>query len=318
MFGRAMLRRAVGCGVAATAALVTHRACHAAQTATTLTPPPPTPLPRADPAKAAPKLPADRPLVVVITGVTSGMGLALAKEFKARGHTVIGCARREDRLAELQAEFGAPHQFLKCDISSEPSTASFAQALKSSGTPIDMVIANAGGHHLGLPWDVPPADFRRVIDVNVNGSFYTTHFLLPLLMEQAQQEGAPLKRLINISSGAAHVTNHIGCAYSSSKWAVEALSKCTAQALRHAGLQDKVLCVPFSPGIIASEMNKMPWAHDAAEWAPQAVSFMLAIEPSQSGASLTMAAQGFYSDEYTAHWFVPDGQPIGDFMVAPH
>ena len=122
-----------------------------------------------------------------------------------------------------------------------------------------------------------------------------TRHLLPMI-EQAREDGASLKRLVNISSGLGHSTNAVQCAYSASKWGVEALSKSTAQALKAEGLGKRVVCVPLAPGVIRSEMNPLAWAKPAEEWAPEAARFIIGLGPKDSGASLSVP--GYYSAEY--------------------
>ena len=239
-------------------------------------------------------MPTDRPLVVVITGVTSGLGKALAEEFKKSGATVIGCGRREKNLADLREAIWRTSQvlFVRCHL--EESVAAFANKLKATGTPIDVVIANAGNAKTGVPWEQSPADFKSTIETNLVGCFHITRYFLPILMEQAQTESelAPLKRLINTSSGVGHSTNPLVSTYASSKWGVEALSKCTAQALRNAGFQDRVICVPFAPGVVSSEMNTFGWSHTTSEWAPAAVRFLLSIK-----AIASLSLPGFLYEE---------------------
>ena len=149
--------------------------------------------------------------MVVITGCTSGLGKALAYEYRAMGHTVIGCGRRRDRLDAMRDEFGAPHRFIECDIASEASVSDFARQCAEGD--VDVVISNAGANNApALPWNMESADWDKVVQVNLNGAFYITRHLGAVLHAQATREGAPLKRLINISSGVGHSTNHYQCA----------------------------------------------------------------------------------------------------------
>ena len=106
-------------------------------------------------------------------------------------------------------------------------------------------------------------------------------------------------------------------AYAASKWGVEALSKSTAQGLRELGLQNKVLSVPFSPGVVQTPMNRMPSSAPVDVWAPLAARYLLQITPDQSGSSLSMSDFGFYSQEYMATWQIPDGLPVSDVLVPP-
>ena len=227
------------------------------------------------------------------------------------GHTVAGCGRRADRLAEMRAEFGPPHTFHECDVTDEASVEAFASALQRTG-PLDVVVSNSGvvESTRAVPWEVDCAAFKRVVEVNLLGVQHVTRHLGALLAAQARVDGAPLKRLINISSGVGHSTSHTMPAYTSSKWAVEALSKSTAQAIRATGLHGRMLCVPLAPGVISSEMNTMPWAKPVAVWAPVAARRILSITPDESGSSLTLAREGFYSQEYEATWAIPDGLPL--------
>ena len=225
------------------------------------------------------------------------------------GHTVIGCARREDRLDGLRKEFGPPHKFYACDVADESSVAAFASKVDRC----DVVIANAGtvSEPSSVPWEMDGKEFRRVIDVNVNGVFHVTRHFLPMLIEQSHQEGAPLKRLINISSGTGHSSNPDQSAYCASKWAVEALSKSTTQALSRAGLGDKVICVPLAPGTVASEMNTAPGATPVVQWAPTAARYILSLGPLDSGASLALTQ--FYDPNYLNTWVIPPGMRVPQF-----
>jgi len=265
----------------------------------------------------APLLLETRPLVVVITGATAGLGLAFAKAFRELGHTVIGCGRREDRLAALRAEFGAPHTFFACDVCSEESVASFASALGNRD--IDIVIANAGvGQRDLVPvWELATAAFVRPLEVNTAGTFYVTRHFGRILAEQAKRPGAPLKRLINMSSGLAHCTNHLQAGYIASKWAVEALSKATAQSIRAYGLTGRMICVPLAPGNIASELNVSPGARPIEGWGLAAANYILSLNAEHSGASLSLTSQGYYDAKYVKTWVIPDGMPLPPAVVEP-
>ena len=175
------------------------------------------------------------------------------------------------------------------------------------------------------------------------GSRAVTRHFGPKLCTQAEAEDGkgPLKRLINISSGAGHCTIPWQSAYTASKWAVEALSKATAQAmsvrassphhgplirrltghLPHAfslvipcvcnacsearGLRDRFICVPLAPGSVASEMNTRSDAASLEQWAPVAARRILGLTPEDSGASV--ALEEFYNPSYIASWVIPSG-----------
>ena len=278
-------------------------------------PPPPSPSaspPHPPPSSCPPARPPP-PLTVLITGCTSGIGRALAFEFARVGHTVIGCGRRTARLAELEAALPPPHAFHVCDVTSEPAVAGLAHALR--GRTIDVVVSNAGVVGAGrpsFPWDTAPGDFSSVIDTNLKGTFYVGRHFGKVLVEQSRVPGAPLKRLINISSGLGHSTNPKACAYSASKWGVESLSKSFAQALRAAGVGN-MICVPFAPGTLTTEMNKK--GSPLEGWAPLAAAFILQLGVGESGSSVAMP--GYYAEDYMATWVIPAGLAIPGSVVAP-
>mmetsp|Transcript_8369 Transcript_8369/g.18310 ORF Transcript_8369/g.18310 Transcript_8369/m.18310 type:complete len:285 (-) Transcript_8369:169-1023(-) len=264
--------------------------------------------------------------VVVVTGCTSGLGLELCRELARRGHQVIGCGRRQDRVDALAAELGAPHSFIVLDASKEEHVKRWADSLRTDGVVPDMVFNNAGTNQpVGVPWEVDFAETSAAIDVNLKGVLAVCRYFIPLMIDDSRcgtwegktfkvRDGARTKRIINLSSGLGHCTNPILTAYSATKWGVEGLSKSIAQALQSQGLTH-FLCVPFAPGMVGTEMNKLPGCRPASEWAPLAAPFLLALEPSQSGSSVCMP--GWYSKEYMDTWSIPEGLPLPKVMVAP-
>ena len=256
------------------------------------------------------------PLLIVITGCTLGLGRGLAEAYRAMGHVVACCGRREQELRELRASFGAPHLFSEVDVTEEAEVQRFAAEVRSSlGLP-DAVIANAGvGVAFGPLWEVPSDAFRQVFDVNVVGIFLTIKHFAPLLLEGARADAAsatmaPPRRLITLSSGKGHSSSPTMGAYSASKWAVEALTKSVAESVRDAGLAERLVVVPFAPGLVQTALSRFnPRFHPLAEWAPRAAPFLLSLGVADSGASMSLP--GFYpAADVAATWVLPDGMPL--------
>ena len=249
----------------------------------------------------------EQPLRIVITGVTSGLGNGLAREFKSMGHTVIGCGRREERLDALRESFGPPHEFHRCDVTSETSVI----ALASRVGHCDILINNAGSFSTkpAAPWEADGEEFRAIVDVNLNGTFYMTKHIGAKLVEEALREkraGSPVaapRKMVNISSGAGHSILAPQSAYCASKWAVEALSRSTALAINEAGLGDHLICVPLAPGAVASEMNTQPGAHPLDAWAPVAARVILGLGTVDSGRSVSLTQ--FYDPQFVDSWLLP-------------
>ena len=81
--------------------------------------------------------------VVVITGVARGLGRAMALEFAARGHHVVGCSRNEKRLLKLEKELGDPHSFAMVDVTDDDAVAVWAEEAVAEFGPPDLLLNNA-------------------------------------------------------------------------------------------------------------------------------------------------------------------------------
>src|ERR1044071_1238917 len=108
--------------------------------------------------------------LILITGVTRGLGRAMAEEFIRLGHTVAGCGRSKSAIAELSRKFPAPHCFTALNVASDTEVSAWAKAvLKDQGAP-DLLLNNAAiiNQNARL-WQVTAPEFGEVIDVNIKG-----------------------------------------------------------------------------------------------------------------------------------------------------
>src|SRR5215475_3850696 len=80
---------------------------------------------------------------VVITGVTRGLGRAMAQEFARLGHTVVGCGRSQKEIAELRTELGKPHDFEQVDVSADDEVKVWAATVLRSHGPPSLLLNNA-------------------------------------------------------------------------------------------------------------------------------------------------------------------------------
>src|SRR5688572_5790331 len=135
--------------------------------------------------------------VVIITGASSGIGEATAKELASRGATVVLAARREDRLKKLQAEIqtsGGQAIYKVTDVSSREQVEELAAyALKEFGK-IDVLVNNAGIMPLSPLNQIKVDEWDAMIDVNIKGVLYGVASVLPHM--RARKEG----HIINVSS----------------------------------------------------------------------------------------------------------------------
>ena len=224
------------------------------------------------------------PEIIVVTGVTRGLGRALVPGLVEQGHTVVGCGRSDKALAKLRRQFDRPHRFDAVDVADDEHVAAWAsQVLASTGTP-DRIVNNAALINASrVLWNVPAEEFGQVIDVNIKGVFHVIRHFLPAMLERGSGV------VINLSSGWGRSTAPEVAPYCASKWAVEGLTRALAQEL-----PDSMAAVPLNPGIIHTEMLESCFGGSAAgypspeEWAARAVPFLLSIGPEQNGEPLTV------------------------------
>jgi short-subunit dehydrogenase len=186
---------------------------------------------------------------VFITGASSGIGAALAREFARQGARVALTARRVDRLQELAAEIqseGGRAVAVACDVTKDGDPERAVAAARSALGPIDVAVANAGFGVVGRFDELTLDDHRRQLETNVFGVLRTAYAALPDLL---QTRGA----FVIIGSVTGHVAVPGMAPYAMSKFAVRGL----AQSLGHELAPKGVAVVLISPGYVESELYQI-------------------------------------------------------------
>jgi NAD(P)-dependent dehydrogenase (short-subunit alcohol dehydrogenase family) len=220
--------------------------------------------------------------LVVLTGATRGLGRAMTDEFVRLGHTVLGCGRSRTELAQLAAQFGAPHDFWAVDVSSAEEVEAWAsRVLASHGAP-DLLVNNAGVINRNAPlWKVSAREFATVVDVNLKGVANAIRSFVPAMIKN--KKGV----VVNFSSGWGRSTDAEVAPYCASKWGIEGLTQALAQEL-----PSGLAAVALNPGIINTKMLQSCFGDSAssyplpAAWAKSVVPFLLELGPAQNGAQL--------------------------------
>jgi NAD(P)-dependent dehydrogenase (short-subunit alcohol dehydrogenase family) len=221
---------------------------------------------------------------ILITGVTRGLGRALAEFYIAQGHTVIGCGRGADGILDLRFAHPAPHDFAVVDVA-DPSKVELwsEKVLAVHGAP-DILINNAGLINNPAPlWDVPAAEFSKIIDVNVKGPANVIRSFVPAMVN------ANRGIIVNLSSGWGRSVSPNVAPYCTSKWAIEGMTKALAEEL-----PSTMAAVALNPGVIDTDMLRQCWSSDAGgyakadKWVKAAGPFILKIKVSQNGQSLSV------------------------------
>jgi len=196
--------------------------------------------------------------VVVITGASSGLGEATARDLSAQGATVALGARRADRIKSLADELtlrGGKALAVPTDvIHSEQVKKLVDRAVQAHGR-IDVMINNAGLMPQSPLERLRIDEWDRMIDVNVKGVLYGIAAALPYMKQQKSGH------IINVSSVAGHKVRAGGAVYAATKHAVLALSEGLRQEVKPYNIRTTVI----SPGAVATELPNSISEPDIAE-----------------------------------------------------
>lgn len=180
--------------------------------------------------------------VVLVTGASSGIGKAAAERFLLEGWMVYATARRVEKMKDLE---GRGATVMQMDVTKEVDMQRVVTAIEAKHGAVDILVNNAGYSESGAIEDVPIADARYQMEVNVFGLVRLTQLVLP----QMRQLGGG--RIINISSIVGKITFPISGWYSATKHALEAIS----EALRFEVAPFGIDVVLIEPGAIRTEFQ---------------------------------------------------------------
>lgn len=221
---------------------------------------------------------------IVVTGVSKGLGRALAEKFIDLGHTVIGCARSASAIANLQKKY-PQHHFTAVDVADEQQVKNWAESFLSEYNP-DFVINNAAIiNQPNVFWEIPAADFSNLIDINIKGTANVLRHVIPTMVER--NKGI----IVNFSSGWGRSTSPEVSSYCASKWAIEGLTRALAQEL-----PSGMAAIPLNPGVIHTDMLDICFGDEAQnytsidEWVEIAAPFILNFSRKDNGEPKTVFA----------------------------
>lgn len=168
----------------------------------------------------------------LITGGARGIGLAIARRLVSEGARVAVWDR--DGAAAAARSLGGDHLGLTVDITDETQVAAAATQTWAALRRVDLAVNNAGilGPVARL-WEQPPVEFRRVIDVNLVGTYLVSRAVVPYLLKQS---GPMRGRVVNVSSIQAKEGMPLAGAYAASKAGIIALTKSLGKELAREGI----------------------------------------------------------------------------------
>ena len=181
----------------------------------------------------------------LVTGSTSGIGLAMARALAAEGaETVITGFGDKDEIAKICAEIGATH------VDADLTTVEGAESLMAASGNVDILVNNAGMQFVSPVEDFPVEKWDKIIALNLSAAFHTVRLAVPHM--KAQGWG----RIINTASAHSLTASPFKSAYVSAKHGLAGLTKTVALELAQSGVT--VNCV--SPGYVWTPLveNQIP------------------------------------------------------------
>lgn len=193
--------------------------------------------------------------VIIVTGASSGIGLATARLFASMHAKVVMAARSLDKLEAIKAEMPEPANVLcvKTDVSVEENCKNLIQQTMESFGRIDILVNNAGISMRAMFIDLNLDVIRRLMDTNFWGTVYCTKYALPYILET---KGS----IVGVISTAGHIGLPGRTGYSASKFAIRGFLNTLRVEHRYDGLHVMV----FAPGFTASNIRNVALLADGS------------------------------------------------------
>ena len=187
---------------------------------------------------------------LLITGISRGIGKAIALEFAKNKYNIIGCAKSDfnglSDTKNLITSYGVDSYIELCDITNEEEIKKFIYDSTNKLGGIDILINNAGISYIGLLQDMSILEWNNIINTNLTSAFLMSKYVIPYMLKK--QNG----HIINISSVWGNIGASMEVAYSASKGGLNTFTKALAKELA----PSNILVNTISPGFIDTEMNK--------------------------------------------------------------
>ena len=191
----------------------------------------------------------DNSMNVLITGISRGIGKAIALEFAKNKYNIIGCAKSDfnglSDTKNLVNPYGMDSYIALCDITNEEEIKKFIYESTNKLGGIDILINNAGISYIGLLQDMSILEWNNIINTNLTSAFLMSKYVIPYMLKK--QNG----HIINISSVWGNIGASMEVAYSASKGGLNTFTKALAKELA----PSNILVNTISPGFIDTEMN---------------------------------------------------------------
>jgi NAD(P)-dependent dehydrogenase (short-subunit alcohol dehydrogenase family) len=247
--------------------------------------------------------------IALVTGTSTGIGLATAVTLARGGHTVIATMRNVDRAGELQkivSEEKLPVKVAALNVDDDASVSDAVGKVIAENGRIDILVNNAGLGGGGSVEEAPMEFFRQIMETNFFGALRCIKAVVPGMRER--RHGC----IVNVTSVAGRVALAPQAPYAASKWAFEALSECLAQEVKAFNIRVAII----EPGVIATPIftkgepaaKDSPYPHSRRLRALFAASLSKPISPYVVAEQIKEIVDG---DSWRLRYLVgPDAAPL--------
>jgi NAD(P)-dependent dehydrogenase (short-subunit alcohol dehydrogenase family) len=182
--------------------------------------------------------------VAVVTGGTSGIGLAIARRFAAEGATVFITGRRQEAIDAATAEIDGDVTGVRADAASAADLEALYAAVRERAGRIDVLVANAGGGSFAPLGEITEEQYHQTFDTNVKGTLLTVQGALPLLVDGAS--------VILMSSTTSALGGGSFSVYAASKAAIRNFARSWAVDLKERGIRVNAIAPgpTLTPGLV--------------------------------------------------------------------
>jgi 2-hydroxycyclohexanecarboxyl-CoA dehydrogenase len=223
--------------------------------------------------------------VAIVTGAGQGIGRAVAEKLAAEGATVVVTDVNEATATETAEAIGGGAVGIRTDVTSRESVDAMVEQVRARFGRIDVLVNNAGWDKVGPFVDSDPADWDRVIQINLYGVLNTSKAVLPVMAEQGSGS------VVNLASDAGRVGSSGEAVYSAAKGGVIAFTKAAAREMARSQVNVNCVCPgPTDTALFASVGGDNPKLREALT---KAIPFRRLAQP----ADLANAIAFFASDE---------------------